>query len=63
MCLNTLKEDAFILTIESSKKKMPFKELGLDVCFDYTVGDERVLLVRKVSITGKIFDETFLVHK
>lgn len=63
MCLNTLKDDAFILTIESSKEKMPFKELGLDVCFDYTIGDERVLLVRKVSITKEVFDENVLVHK
>nr|WIW72532.1 fatty acid synthase [Kerria lacca] len=46
-CLNTLKEQGFLLTRETIGEKLPFDALKLDVCFDYTIGNERILLLHK----------------
>ncbi len=48
-CADSVSKHGFILAVEKSTEAVPSSELKLDVCFDCTVKESRVLLLRKVT--------------
>jgi len=56
--LSAVKDGGFIITRENIGVEIG--DIGLQICFDQVIGDERIVLLRKVNIFFSVFSLLFI---